>query len=60
MSTGHAVLDEHIICVLKAYRFKAGTRQPIEWLVGFVQPATEKNRRSQTAATGCSNVRSAG
>jgi TonB family protein len=40
MSTGHPVLDEHIIRVLKAYRFKAGTKQPIEWLVGFVQPAT--------------------
>jgi TonB family protein len=39
-STGHAVLDDHIIRVLKAYRFKAGTKQPIEWLVGFVQPAT--------------------
>jgi TonB family protein len=40
MSTGHTVLDEHIIRVLKAYRFKAGTKQPIEWLVGFIQPAT--------------------
>src|SRR5438128_9345105 len=27
MSTGHIVLDEHIIRVLKAYRFKAGTKQ---------------------------------
>jgi TonB family protein len=40
MSTGYRVLDEHIIRVLKAYRFKPGTKQPIEWLVGFIQPAT--------------------
>ena len=39
-STGHTVLDEHIMRVLKAYRFRSGTRQPIEWLVGFIQPAT--------------------
>lgn len=40
MSTGHAVLDEHIMRVLKAYRFRSGTKQPIEWLVSYVQPAT--------------------
>ena|ERR1700686_226410 len=40
MSTGHTILDEHIMRVLKAYRFRSGTKQPIEWLVGFIQPAT--------------------
>jgi TonB family protein len=40
MSTGHNILDEHIMRVLKAYRFRAGTKQPIEWLVGFIQPVT--------------------
>jgi TonB family protein len=40
MSTGHAILDQHIMRVLKAYRFRAGTKQPIEWLVGFIQPVT--------------------
>lgn len=40
MSTGYAVLDEHITRVLKAYRFKPGTRQPLLWLVGFIQPGT--------------------
>jgi hypothetical protein len=40
MSTGAAVLDEHITRVLKSYRFKPGTKQPILWLVGFIQPGT--------------------
>ena len=40
MSTGHSVLDQHIIRLLKAYRFKPGTKQPIQWLVGFIQPST--------------------
>ena len=40
MSTGHTLLDEHIIRLLKNYRFKAGTKQPIQWLVGFIQPGT--------------------
>jgi hypothetical protein len=40
MSSGHTVLDQHIIRLLKTYRFKPGTKQPIEWLVGFIQPGT--------------------
>jgi len=36
-STGYAVLDEHIARALKAYRFKAGTKGPLLWLVGFLQ-----------------------
>jgi TonB family protein len=40
MSSGYAVLDEHIIRLLKTYRFRSGTKQPIEWLVGFLQPET--------------------
>ena len=40
MSSGHAVIDQHIMRVLKTYRFKPGTKQPIQWLVGFIQPAT--------------------
>lgn len=40
MSTGYSLLDEHIIRLLKAYRFRPGTKQPIEWLVGFVYPGT--------------------
>lgn len=40
MSTGYTVLDEHIMHVLKAYRFRPGTKQPIVWLVGFIQPVT--------------------
>jgi TonB family protein len=40
MSTGHSVLDQHIIRLLKAYRFKPGTKQPVQWLVGFIQPST--------------------
>jgi hypothetical protein len=40
MSSGHAVIDQHLIRVLKTYRFKPGTKQPIEWLVGFIQPDT--------------------
>ena len=39
-STGYTVLDEHVTRALKAYRFKAGTKGPILWLVGFLQPAT--------------------
>jgi TonB family protein len=39
-STGYAVIDEHVTQTLKAYRFKAGTKGPILWLVGFLQPAT--------------------
>ena len=40
MSTGYAILDQHIMRVLKAYRFRPGTKQPIQWLVGFIQPVT--------------------
>jgi TonB family protein len=40
MSSGHAVIDQHIMRVLKTYRFKPGTKQPIQWLVGFIQPDT--------------------
>jgi TonB family protein len=40
MSSGHAVIDQHIMRVLKTYRFKPGTKQPIQWLVGFIQPQT--------------------
>lgn len=40
MSSGHTILDQHIIRLLKTYRFKPGTKQPIEWLVGFIQPGT--------------------
>lgn len=40
MSSGHAVIDQHLLRVLKTYRFKPGTKQPIEWLVGFIQPNT--------------------
>lgn len=40
MSSGHAVIDDHIVRTLKAYRFRPGTKQPIEWLAGFIQPAT--------------------
>jgi len=40
MSTGYSLLDEHIIRLLKAYRFRPRTKQPIEWLVGFVYPGT--------------------
>jgi hypothetical protein len=40
MSTGYRILDEHIIRLLKTYRFRVGTKQPILWLVGFVYPDT--------------------
>ena len=40
MSSGHAVIDQHLMRVLKTYRFKPGTKQPIQWLVGFIQPET--------------------
>ena len=40
MSSGHAVIDQHLMRVLKTYRFKPGTKQPILWLVGFIQPET--------------------
>ena len=40
MSSGYAVIDQHLMRVLKTYRFKPGTKQPIEWLVGFIQPNT--------------------
>ena len=40
MSKGHKMMDQHIIGLLKAYRFKPGTKQPIQWLVGFIQPST--------------------
>ena len=40
MSTGQAVVDQHIIRLLKVYRFKPGTKQPLQWLVGFIQPST--------------------
>ena len=40
MSSGHAVIDQHLMRVLKTYRFKPGTKQPIQWLVGFIQPDT--------------------
>ena len=40
MSTGYALLDDHITRLLKAYRFRPGTKQPIEWLVGFIYPGT--------------------
>lgn len=40
MSAGHPILDQHIMRVLKTYRFRAGTKQPIQWLVGFIQPVT--------------------
>jgi TonB family protein len=40
MSTGYTILDQHIMRVLQAYRFRPGTRQPIQWLVGFIQPVT--------------------
>src|SRR5688572_7604813 len=40
MSSGYAVIDQHIMRVLKTYRFKPGTKQPIQWLVGFIQPDT--------------------
>jgi TonB family protein len=37
-STRHAELDEHVLRVLKAYRFRPGTKQPILWLVSFAPP----------------------
>src|SRR5688572_26584912 len=40
MTSGYAVIDQHIVRVLKTYRFKPGTKQPIQWLVGFIQPDT--------------------
>ena len=40
MSSGHAVIDQHVMRVLKTYRFKPGTKQPLLWLLGFVQPDT--------------------
>ena len=40
MSSGYSLLDDHIVRVLKAYRFRPGTKQPIEWLVGFIYPST--------------------
>ena len=40
MSSGYSILDDHIMRVLKAYRFRPGTKQPIEWLVGFIYPST--------------------
>jgi TonB family protein len=40
MSTGHTALDQHIIRLLKNYRFRPGTKQPLQWLVGFIQPST--------------------
>ena len=40
MSSGHKLIDQHIIRRLRTYRFKPGTKQPIQWLVGFIQPST--------------------
>src|SRR5437667_6696506 len=40
MSSGYAVIDDHIVRTLKAYRFRPGTKQQIEWRVGFIEQAT--------------------
>jgi len=40
MSSKVPLLDAHITRTLKTYRFKPGTKQPIEWLVGFAYPST--------------------
>ena len=39
-STGHTVLDEHVVRTLKAYRFRPNTKGPLFWLVSFLQPST--------------------
>lgn len=40
MSSQVPLLDAHITRILKTYRFRAGTKHPIQWLVGFVYPST--------------------
>jgi len=38
LSSGSALLDDHVVRLLKRYRFRPGTKQPIQWLVDFMQP----------------------
>lgn len=40
MSTGHKILDEAVTGTLRTYRFKANTKGPLLWLVGFIYPST--------------------
>ena len=34
-SSGHVILDNHVMKVLSSYRFKAGTQSPIRWYITF-------------------------
>ena len=34
-SSGHTILDNHVMKVLSGYRFKPGTKSPINWYITF-------------------------
>ncbi len=38
MSSGNAVIDEHVRQTLQRYRFKPATKSPLQWYISFFWP----------------------
>lgn len=38
MSSGNATIDEHVKQTLQRYRFKPGTKGPLQWYISFFWP----------------------